>query len=428
MKPKSLVIFAGVTAVVTAVALVTVANRYWISQSTATERAFPGLLDRINDVAEIDVKAKGTTTVIKRADPGWVMSGKYDYPVQTDMANRAAIGFGEMEFTERKTTHPDRYARLGVEDVDGENAKSRLVTLKDAKGTTLAELIVGRPREGRLGGQGGIYVRHVGDAQSWFAPANFEIPGNPMVWLEPRIIHVNAKRVAQVTTVQPNGDALVLYKDTPQTAHFAFKDLPPGKKLKGEAVADDMSTALTTIDLVDVAPQANIDFSQKVWHTDVKTFDGLDVKVDIVQQGEHPWAKLSASAGTPLTDRSSQPEDVQKFLKTAEQVSQEAADLNGRTGKWAYELQGYQAEKLRSPLSIFLEAEQMGQGPGDLGGPGGGGPGMGGPGGGGPGMGTPGGGDMGAGFGPGGGGLPPGMTPGMPARTPPVSPPPAGKK
>ena len=413
MKPKSLVIFAGVTAVVTAVALVTVANRYWISQSTATERAFPGLLDRINDVAEIDIKAKGTTTVIKRADPGWVMPNKFDYPVQSEMAKGAAIGFGEMELTERKTAHPDRYARLGVEDVDGENAKSRLVTLKDAKGATLAEMIVGRPREGRLGGQGGIYVRHVGDPQSWFAPANFEIPGNPMVWLEPRIIHVNAKRVATVTTVQPNGDTLVLYKDTPQTAHFAFKDLPAGKKLKGEAVADDMSTALTTVDLVDVAPQANIDFTQKVWHTEVKTFDGLDVKVDIVQQGEHPWAKLVASAGTPLTDRNSQAEDVQKFLKTADEVAKEAADINTRTGKWAYELQGYQAEKLRSPLSIFLEAEQMGGpgGPGDMGSPGMGGPG-GGPGG-------PGGGDMGAGFGPPGGGeggLPPG------------GPPPAGKK
>jgi len=405
MKAKSLVIFAGVTAVVTAFALAAVAKRYWISESAATERAFPGLIDRINDVAEIDVKAKGATTVIKRTDAGWVMSNKYDYPVQAEMAKGAAIGFGEMELTERKTTHPDRYSRLGVEDVDGENAKSRLVTLKDAKGTTLAELIVGRPREGRLGGQGGIYVRHVGDAQSWFAPANFEIPGNPMVWLEPRIIHANAKRIATVTTVQPNGDTLVLYKDAPTTAHFAFKDLPPGKKLKGEAVADDMSTVLTTIDLVDVAPQANVDFSQKPWHTDVKTFDGLDVKVDIVQQGEHPWAKLTASVEAPLADRNSQTPDVQKFLKTADEVTQEAADINNRTGKWAYELQGYQAEKLRSPLSIFLEAEQMGgPGGGDIGGPG---------------MGGPGGGDMGAGFGPPGGdegGLPPG------------GPPPSGKK
>ena len=412
MKPKSLVIFAGVTAAVTAAALVTVANRYWISQSTATERAFPGLIDRINDVAEIDIKAKGATTGLKHAESGWVMSNKYDYPVQSEMAKGAAIGFGEMELTERKTTHPDRYSRLGVGDVDGENAKSRLVTLKDDKGTTLAELIVGRPREGRLGGQGGIYVRHVGDAQSWFAPVNFEIPGNPMVWLEPRIIHVNAKRVATVTTVQPNGDTLVLYKDTPQAAHFAFKDLPAGKKLKGEAVADDMSTALTTIDLVDVAPQANIDFSQKVWHTDVKTFDGLDVKVDIVQQGEHPWAKLTASVEKPLADRDSQAPDIQKFLKSADDVAKEAADINARTGKWAYELQGFQAEKLRSPLSIFLEAEQMG-GPG-VGGPGGdmGGPGMGGPGG-----------DMGAGFGPPGG--PPG---GDEGGLPPGGPPPAGKK
>lgn len=380
MKPRTLVIFGVVTAVITAAALITVASRYWISTAASVVRPFPGLLDHINDVAEIDVKTKDGVTVLKRTGSGWVMTDKHDYPVQSDMASGAAIGFADMEFTERKTAEADRYVRLGVEDIDSKDAKSRLVTLKNAKGETLAELIVGRGREGRMGGQGGLYVRRPGEAQSWFAPANFEIPSNTAAWLEPRIIHVNSKRVAEITTVQPNGDTLVIYKDTPQTRHFAFRNLPADKKLKGEAVADDLDTVLTAVDLDDVAPQSEVDFSQKAWHAEVKTFDGLDVKLDIVDRSGAPWARLVAVAEKAKVDAGTQPDDVKKFLETADQVTAEAAEINNRTGKWAYELKPVQAEKLEADLSIFLENETPGQGgaptggfgPGDLGGPGGG--------------------------------------------------------
>lgn len=384
MKPRALVSFAVVTAVVTAAALVTVANRYWISAATATVKPFPGLYDRINDVAEIDIKTQNGTTVVKHAGSVWVMADKHDYPVQEEMAKGAAIGFGEMEFTERKTVEPARYARLGVEDLDSEGAKSRLVTLKDAKGETMAEIIVGRSRGGLMGGQGGLYVRLPGEVQSWFAPANFEIPANAAVWLEPRIVHVNAKRVGRITTVQPNGETLALFKETPQTPHFAFKGLPPDKTLKGEAVADDMNSLLTTIDLVDVAPQSEVDFSQKVWHANVETFDGLVVKVDLIDRGGKPWARFTASTEKPLADREAQPDDVKKFLRTADEVEKEAGAINARLGKWAYELQGYQAAKLEANLAIFLESEtpenagSMGgfgpggpEGPGGIGGPGG---------------------------------------------------------
>ncbi len=357
MNPKILVGFALVTAIVTAAALITVANRYWISAAASSVRPFPGLLDHINDVAEIDVKAKAGTTVIKRAQSGWVMTDKNDYPVQAELARRAAIGFGEMELVERKTTQPDRYARLGVEDLDSENAKSRLVTLKDAKGDTMAELIVGKRREGRLSGQGGVYVRRPGDAQSWFAPVNFEIQDNPVFWLEQRIIHINPKRVAQITTVQPDGETLAIFKADPKTPHFAFKNLPENKKLKGEAVADDMNSILSTVDLADVALQSDVDFSQKAWHADVKTFDGLDVKVDLVTRNGKTWAHFTAAAEKPLADRETQPDEVKKFFKPANEVADEAAEINAHVGKWAYEIQGEPAEKLTAQLAIFLENE-----------------------------------------------------------------------
>jgi hypothetical protein len=368
MKARAFVGFAVVTVVVTAAALVTVANRYWISSTIATVKPFPNLLANINDVAELDIHAASGDAVIKRTDTGWAMAGKHDYPVKAEMVKSAVIGFGEMELTERKTSRPDRYPRLAVEDVGGTDTHSRLVTLKDAKGDKLAELIVGRPRGERVGGQAGLYVRRPGDAQAWFTPANFEIPTNPNVWLEPRVIHVNSKRVARITTIQPNGATLVLYKDTPQTKHFAFKDLPPDKPVKGEAVADDMDSALSAIELTDVALQSDVDFSQKPWHAKIETFDGLVVDVDLVVRDQEIWAKFAATTEAPLADRDAQPPEVQAFLSTPDDVAKEAEALNSRFAKWAYELQKYQGLKLQADLGIFLENETPEGGAGPMGG------------------------------------------------------------
>ena len=362
MKPKTLVRFVAVTALVMVGALITVADRYWISTAATSVRPFPGLLDRINDVADIEIQSDAGTTVIERTESGWAMTDKGGYPVQPEMARRAVIGFGELELTERKTARPDRYERLGVSDPGGADAKARLVTLKDGQGGAMAEVILGKRRDNRLSSQGGYYVRLPGEEQSWFAPANFEIPTDPAVWLEPRVIHVNAKRVAQITTVQPNGETLVLAKETPLSPHFGFPDLPPDKALKGEAVADDMNTIITAIDLVDVAPESDVDYTKDVWHTDIKTFDGLDVKIDIVMRDQEPWARLSASAGEPLVDRAAQPDDVKTFLKTRDEVAAEAAVINARTGGWSYKLQGQHGEKMKAPLAIFLEDETALQG------------------------------------------------------------------
>lgn len=376
MKPKTLVGFAAVTAVVTVAALTTVADRYWVSSAAVSERPFPGLLDHINDVTEIAIQSDTGTTIIERDGSGWVMKDKGGYPVQPEMARRAVIGIGELELTERKTTRPDRYERLGVGDLGGTDAKARLVTLKGAEGDAMAELIVGKRRDNRLSSGAGYYVREPGQEQAWFAPANFEIPTDPAIWLEPRIIHVNAKRVAQITTVQPDGETLVIAKESALSPHFDFKNLPPDKALKGEAVADDMATIITAIDLVDVAPESSVDYTGDVWHTDIKTFDGLDVKIDIVMRDQEPWARFSASAGDPLVDRPAQPDAVQNFLKTPEEVAAEADSINARTGGWAYHLQGHHGEKMKARLAIFLEDETALQGGGgaDLGGFGSGSP------------------------------------------------------
>jgi hypothetical protein len=359
MKPKAFAGFVAVTAVVTMAAMITVAQRYGGNPAAVSVQPFPGLIDRVNDVAEIDIRAHDGTTIIHRVGNGWGLADKHDYPVQSDLVRKTVIGFGEMRLTEKKTERPDRYPRLAVEDVDKEGAKSRLVTLKTADGKSLAEMIVGRQKTSPMGGPSGLYVRRPGEAQSWLAGSvGFGIPENPVLWLEQRIIHVNGKRVSRITIAQPDGEKLVVTKSTPDDPHFAFPELPEGEHLKGDAVADDLTQILMVVDLVDVALQSEVEFPEgKTWKAAVETFDGLVTTVEIVDRDGKPWAKFHAEAKPVAGELPTYKGEAAAFLKEASEVKKEAEEINARTGAWAYELKDWQAQKMQSKLAWFLEKE-----------------------------------------------------------------------
>ena len=60
----------------------------------------------------------------------------------------------QLERSEAKTVRPERYARLGVEDVDAPNSKSKEIVLQTTTGTPAARLIVGTAASG-FGADGG---------------------------------------------------------------------------------------------------------------------------------------------------------------------------------------------------------------------------------------------------------------------------------
>lgn len=355
MKPKVLLVLSGITAVVTVAAVAAVASRHWEGLASTEVRPFPGLLDKVNEVAEITIRKHDGAITLSRGDEGWGLVEKYNYRVQRERVRQTVIGIGDLRLTEPKTRKPERYARLGVEDIETEDARSKLVTLRDEKGETLAELIIGRPYAGV--GRGGMYVRLPGEEQAWLAETEVEIPGAEVSWLVQRIIHVSPKRVARLTTVQPDGETLVLYKEAPDDEHFIFEDLPVDAVLKGETVADETGSVLLAVDLVDVVPESEVDFSgDGVARAEVATFDGLVVKVEMIKVDGAPWARFNASF-EPAPDQDPAVAAA-AGLKGGDEVAAEAGEINARLGGWAYRLDDWRGRNMTIKLAQFLEAEE----------------------------------------------------------------------
>ncbi len=333
-----------IVTVLTAAALFSVFGRF---DSATIEQAgvpmFPGLADKVSEVTEIHVRdGKGTLTV-RRGEKGWMLDDKGGYLVRDDRVRTAVIGLSELALSEPKTRLPERYASLQVEDVDADKSKSVELFLRNENGDDLANIIIGRRKFSYTDlAEGGLYVRRPGESQSWFATGEFGVRTDPLYWLQTRIIDVPREEVAAMVTVQPDGARLAISKASPGTPFFTVANLPEGARLRSQGAPDQLGAAMDGLDLVDVAPVDEIDFSgENIAHAQTKTFGGLVVDVDMVGKDGKVWAWFAASS---------------EAQATVEAVRR-AEDINARLSEWAFQIKDYQIRNLRMPLTALLKPE-----------------------------------------------------------------------
>ena len=333
-----------VTVLAAVVALFSVFGRF---DPATVEKAgvlmFPDLSDHVNEVTEIHVRdGKGTLTV-RRGEKGWALDNKAGYPARDDRVRTAIIGLSELALSEPKTRLPERYADLQVEDVEADESKSVELFLRDEDGGDLASVIIGRRKFSYTDlAEGGLYVRRPGEAQSWFATGEFGARTDPIYWLKTQILDLPREEVAAMMTVQPDGTQLVISKASPDTPFFTVADLPEGARLRSPGAPDQLGAAMVGLDLADVAPVGEVDFSgDNLARAQAKTFGGLVVDVDMVGKDGKVWARFAASTATQAT---------------AEAVRQ-SQDINARLSGWAYQIKDYQIRNLRMPLAALLKPE-----------------------------------------------------------------------
>jgi hypothetical protein len=134
---------------------------------------FPGLTDRLQNVAKIEIVGAKETLTLAQQGGKWELPDRAGYPANQGKVRTLLTDLTELRRSEPKTSNPAEYARLGLEDPTAPNAASHLVRVLDAKGASLAELVVGhaRPRTTadlpdtvyiRLPGQADVAGRRVG--------------------------------------------------------------------------------------------------------------------------------------------------------------------------------------------------------------------------------------------------------------------------
>ncbi|MEQ8659812.1 MAG: hypothetical protein RLW62_03250, partial [Gammaproteobacteria bacterium] len=117
------------------VTLVVIAGAWKVTQDKAPQtevsrsQLYAGLLDRLNDIERVRLTNGDTETVLARAGERWLLASKDGYPADGSAVRRAVLQVAGLRVVEPKTASPERYARLGVQDVDADGADGTLVEL-----------------------------------------------------------------------------------------------------------------------------------------------------------------------------------------------------------------------------------------------------------------------------------------------------------
>ncbi len=320
MRPKGLIGLVLVTAAALIVAVVLAAGSGASSADPQSGAAvLPELAKRADDVARLTlVHGESKATLLRQGDQ-WRVEEKSGYPADPTKVHQVLLGLAELRYVEAKTRKPEFYPRLEVEDAGQKGAKSTLVTASDEKGGLLGEILAGKRRVDQLGGGvDGIYLRKPGEAQSWLARGTLDLAGDTLGWLDRKVIDLPQEKVKEAVLIQPDGSKLDIARDKPEDP----------LALKGSATATLKSDTAAS-------EPANVTFPKEgIAHAEYTSFDGLTIKVALVEQDGKSWARFEASGAG----------DGEKA----------AAELNAKLSPWVYALPDYKAKALKTKLAELV--------------------------------------------------------------------------
>jgi len=347
---------------------------------------FDGLGSRINDVAQVQISKEGESLTFSRSkdDPSeWTVASIGGYPAKFEPIKRAIVRLADMEIREKKTNKPENYEKLGVSDPEAEGSSSLLVTLQDASGDELASAILGETSY--RGRSSTTYVRRQGEDRVYLCDGRIEAQPTLRTWIDTVALKLEKDRVQSVTISHADGETVQLDRSPENHTQFVVANVPPGRELKYDGIADGVASALASLNFDDVRPASEVDFTtEPLARSNFVCHDGLVVTIETARFEDQTWARISTSYEAPPTpepagetaEESSEGQESEGHSEddghdhgdeTAATpdpalVRSEAEEMSGRHARWAYALPSYKADAIaRRMVDLLNELPQEGE-------------------------------------------------------------------
>jgi len=328
-----------VTAVFAALVLL-IPEKTGKESSLGKHALMPGLAAVVNELDYIRLTAGGGEVIatLKRSDSQWQVSEASSYPADWVRLKALLSDLSLAEVVEDKTSNPEFYTRLGVEDVSTDGASGVMIEFSDESG--LPAVIVGNQATGREG----QFLRLHKEDKSVLLDRKLDVPRDRMQWLDRDIIDIADSEVLEVTSTHPGGEVLSARKASADDADFELQGIPEGGEIKSNWTVNSMGGSLASLSLDEVVPDSEIDWSEAVVFT-VLTVDGLQVSVDLVSREESHWIRLVAAVYQPDEEG-------------AGQENERLKQINDRVGGWAYRIPQHKYDAMTRRMDDMLKSTE----------------------------------------------------------------------
>jgi hypothetical protein len=282
-----------------AAALIALIAAWWVSssQKPASESAakpgqlLPGFREQVNDVTTITLTgAENKVLATLKRGGGWTIAEKSGYPADVTKLREFLLKLADADVLEQKTANPKLYSTLGVTDVKEKEAGGVLVVLEGQKQPV--RLVVGNFNGA---GGGGTFVRRDGEAQTLLVKGNLSVEKTAAGWEKKDLADIAAARLKQVVLTSPDGKVLKVYKDQPGDANFKVADVPKGREVSSDFVANTLGSMLAGLRADDVFAAKDAAPEDKVYKAKYLAFDGLSVDATAWVKDAKDYAQFSAA-------------------------------------------------------------------------------------------------------------------------------------
>ena len=315
-------------------------------------RILPELAAQVNDIEWVQILSAGDVSVatLWRGEEGWTVEEAGGYRADWERIRQLLSGLSQAEIIEAKTSNPEYYQRLSVEDVSSVTAGGLKIEFSADSG--LPALIVGKTAKGR----DGQYVRLDDSAASALLDRVVEVSGDRSDWLDKTVIDIADAEVVEVTINHPDGDAVTISKISADDENFDLQDIPEGREVKTEWTVNAPANALAALSFEDVVPESRLDWSGPVRFS-LLTADGLHIEVelkaitaaDAVEPADEHWMRLTAGLYTTALNSA----DGQ--AATAPETAERAEIINARVAGWAYKIPQYTFDSMVKRMEDLLQ-------------------------------------------------------------------------
>jgi len=301
-----------------------------------------GLMNKINQVAHVVVTEGQSSTHLKLKNDRWIVEEKAGYDAEFSKVKQLLLGLAELKTIEAKTSKPENYGRLGVQNVgdDGE-VKSRQVQLLDKADNVLYTLIVGKSKASNVPGASANYVRRLNEAKSWLVNGKIDVPVSQTDWLDKAIINISASRIKSVEITQPDKSQLLISKKEKADKNYSVENLPAKAELQSESVANSTANILQNLSFDDVLSRGTFQADDKqITRVTFKTFDGLQLMAQLNVKDDKNYLWFDT-----------------KTTSDDEKITKESSELNAKFALWVYEISTAKATTFQKKLEDLLKTE-----------------------------------------------------------------------
>ncbi len=336
MTPKQFAALATVAALSLIAAIAVHSFRTpWAGAPPGSGKLFPALASEAASVDRIVITQGGKPLVIERDGEMWRVASEHGYPAMNEKVRALLLALADARLLEPKTRIADRYALLEVDD-PGKSSNARLITLEDAAGHTLGEIIAGKQQTGAAPagdhGTGGTYVRRPGDAQSWLASTTISGGSALKDWANPRVFETQTERIKDLT-VEVRGEPPYKLKRNDDGSH-ALAAVPAGKKIKYVNMIDNIVEAASFLDFERVRERPAAP-GPEAGSVRFETDGGLAIALHVRRGEDGTWMTVDPSGEGS--------------------AKQAADDIRARTAGWEFEVLPSKADTMLKKEADLLE-------------------------------------------------------------------------